>query len=224
MEEELYLDESIDKCDLKVPANPIPYNFYKRFRYRLVEMSKEYPERNEMLFLLDIGTGYRLQDLVDLTIGEIKESLRNGEFLIQEKKQYNAWLKYMQDNPKSTRKKPAKRPAEIEFRSELEKKLKEFVKGKKNSEYAFKSKGRRGYITSKSFSRVLKEVGEDLGLEHISGHSLRKSYATWLYEVTNDIVFISKQLGHKSPETTMRYIGIDKKERKKAARIMSGML
>lgn len=224
MEEELYLDEEIDKSDLKVPANPIPYNFYKRFRYRLVEMSKEYPERNEILFLLDIGTGYRLQDVVDLTIGEIKEALLNGEFLIQEKKQYNAWLKYMQENPKSNRKKPTKRSAEIEYRSELEKKLKEYVKGKKNSQYAFKSKGVYGHITSKSFSRFLKGVGEDLGLEHISGHSLRKSYATWLYEVTNDIVFVSKQLGHKSPETTMRYIGIDKKDRKKAARIMSSML
>lgn len=214
----------LDRADLKVPANPIPYNSYKRFKYKLEENSKVHTERNLMLFLIGIGTGYRLQDIVDLTIGDLREALQNGSFLIQEKKQYNSWLKHIKDNPKSKRKKPNKRYAEIEPRSELEKSLKVYVKGKKNSEYAFSSNGDYGYITAKSFSRVLKSVGEELGLEHISGHSLRKTYATWLYEMTNDIVFVSKQLGHKSPETTMKYIGIDRKDKKRAAGIISGML
>ena len=214
----------LDRADLKVPANPIPYNCYKRFKYKLEENSKIHTERNLILFLIGIGTGYRLQDIVDLTIGDLREALQNESFLIQEKKQYNSWLKHIKDNPKSKRKKPSKRYAEIEPRSELEKSLKVYVKGKKNSEYAFPSNGEYGYITAKSFSRVLKNIGEELGLEHISGHSLRKTYATWLYEMTNDIVFVSKQLGHKSSETTMKYIGIDRKDKKRAAGIISGML
>ncbi|WP_373599438.1 tyrosine-type recombinase/integrase [Paraclostridium bifermentans] len=218
------LNEDIDKIDLKVPANPIPHNYYKRFRYKLEENSKIHSKRNNVLFLLGIGTGYRNQDIVDLTIGDIREALQNGSFLIQEKKQYNSWLKHIKDNPKSRRKKPNKRYAEIEPRSELEKTLKDYVKGKKNSEYAFPSNGDYGYITAKSFSRILKNIGEELGLENISGHSLRKTYATWLYEMTNDIVFVSKQLGHKSPETTMKYIGIDRKDKKRAAGIISSML
>lgn len=224
MNGEIYLDEEIDRAEIKVPANPIPRRHYKRFRYRLVEISKEQQERNEMLFLLGIGTGYRLQDLVDLTIGEIKEALLKGEFLIQEKKQFNSYIKHKQDNPDSKRKKPAKRPAEIEFGSELEKNLKKYVKGKKNSEFAFKSNRKYGHITAKSFSRILKNVGLDLGLENISGHTLRKTYATWLYENTKEILFVSEQLGHKSPETTKVYIGIKKENRKKAARLISSML
>lgn len=224
MNGERYVDEALDKLDIKVPSNPIPYRYYKRFRYRLIEMSKEKQERNEMLFLLGIGTGYRLQDIVDLTIGEIKEALLKGEFLIQEKKQYNSYLKHKQDNPDSKRKKPGKRPAEIELGSELENQLKKYVKGKKNSEFAFKSNKCKGYITAKSYSRILKNVGLDLGLENISGHSLRKTYATWLYEETKDIIFVSEQLGHKSPETTKLYIGIKKENRKKAARLISSML
>lgn len=224
MNGEMYLDEEIDRSELKVPSNPIPHKYYRRYRYRLVEMSKEHQERNEILFLLGIGTGYRLQDLVDLTIGEIKEALLKGEFLIQEKKQYNSYLKHKQDNPDSKRKKPAKRPAEIEFGSELEKQLKKYVKGKKNSEFAFKSNRKQGHITAKSYSRILKNIGLDLGLENISGHSLRKTYATWLYEDTRDIIFVSEQLGHKSPETTKLYIGIKRENRKKAARLISSML
>ena len=217
-------NEYIDRSDLKVPANPIPHSSYKRFKYKLEENSKVYAERNMMLFLIGIGTGYRNQDIVDLTIGDIREALKNGSFLIQEKKQYNSWLKHIKDNPNSKRKKPNKRYAEIEPRSELEKALKVYVKGKKNSEYAFPSNGDYGYITAKSFSRILKNTGEELGLENISGHSLRKTYATWLYEMTNDIVFVSKQLGHKSTETTMKYIGLDKKDKKRAAGIISSML
>ncbi|MGL5751073.1 MAG: tyrosine-type recombinase/integrase [Paraclostridium sp.] len=224
MNEDSYVDEDLDRSDIKVPANPIPHNSYKRFRYRLQENSKMYAKRNEMLFILGIATGYRLQDIVDLTIGDIREALLDNSFLIQEKKQYNSWLRHIKDNPKSKRKKPLKRVAEIEYRSELEKMLKEYIKGKKSSEFAFPSTKEHGHITAKSYSRVLKNIGEELGLENISGHSLRKTYATWLYETTNDIVFVSKQLGHKSPDTTMKYIGIDRKDKKRAAGIISSML
>lgn len=224
MIKDFYLTEEIDKADLKVPSNPIPHNYYKRFKYKLQENSKVNAERNSILFLVGIATGYRLQDIVDLTIGDIREAIQNGNFLIQEKKQYNSWLTHIKENPNSKRKKPNKRYAEIEPRSELEKSIKDYVKGKKNSEYAFSSNGKYGYITAKSFSRVLKNIGEEIGIEHISGHSLRKTYATWLYEMTNDIVFVSKQLGHKSPETTMKYIGLDRKDKKRAAGIISSML
>ena len=57
----------------KVPANPIPKKHYERFKLKLEEYSEDNAERNLTLFLLGIGTGYRTQDIVDLTIKDIKE-------------------------------------------------------------------------------------------------------------------------------------------------------
>lgn len=41
-----------------------------------------------MLFLLARATGYRMQDIITLTVGEIKDALDKGYFEIQEQKQY----------------------------------------------------------------------------------------------------------------------------------------
>ena len=96
------------------------------------------------------------------------------KFIIQESKQYNAWKTHIANNPNSKRKPPA--PRESIIQTNLRKKIKEYVKGKKNSEYAFESEKYPGEpITPKTYSAILKKVGEELGLKHITGHSLRKT-------------------------------------------------
>ncbi len=124
----------LDKQDKKIPAKPIPEHMIKRFAYRLEEMSKDFKERNLILYRLGIGTGYRMQDLVDLTIGDIREALEIGYFEIHEKKQYNAYLTHIKKNPNSKRKPPKKRKAIIS--SSLKIALIDYVKGKRKSQYA----------------------------------------------------------------------------------------
>ncbi len=221
MNEELYLDELIDKQDKKVPAKPIPEHMIKRFAYRLEEMSKDFKERNLILYRLGIGTGYRMQDLVDLTIGDIREALENGYFEIQEKKQYNAYLTYIKKNPNSKRKPPKKRKAIIS--SSLKIALIDYIKGKRKSQYAFESK-KGGHISSQSFSRILREVGKTLGLKAISGHSLRKTYARRIYDRTGNIERVRQRLGHKSVETTKEYIGFYDEEMKEDASLFDDLL
>lgn len=206
----------------KVPSNPIPERKYERFKYKLEEISGKYAERNLMLFYLDVGTGYRVQDLVELTIGEIKEALDNEEFCIQEQKQYKAWLKHIKKHPSSRRKAPKKRYAPI--KPMLRKLLKAYVKGKYKSEYAFKSNKGDSHITAKSYSNILSKVGKDLDIENISGHSLRKTYATRIYEATGDLEKVRKALGHQSIETTKQYLGIEAEVREEAASIADDKL
>lgn len=223
MNEELYLDELIDKQDKKVPAKPIPENYIKRFAYRLEEMSKEFASRNIMLYMIGIGTGYRMQDIVDLTIGDIKEALGFGYFEIQEKKQYKSWLTYMKKNPDSKRKPPKKRKAIIS--SSLNAALTEYVKGKRKSQYAFESKkGKQAHISSQSFSRILREVAKTLGLKAITGHSLRKTYARRIYDRTGNIERVRQRLGHKSVETTKEYIGLYDEEMREDASLFDDLL
>lgn len=203
----------------KGTAAPIPQNKYERFKEQLIEHSKKYADRNLNLFILARATGYRMQDLVELTIGQLKDALDEGYFLIQESKQYNQWLANLHRYP--NKKKPDKR--KVYIKSNLENYLREYVKGKKRSEYAFPSnKSKKGLepIEQKSFSAILTEVGKSMGLKNISGHSLRKTYATRIYEKSGkDLEKVRIALNHQSVEETKRYLGIKEKMKEDAAEI-----
>lgn len=216
----------------KVAANAIPEFLIDRFRYKLEELSgtlkgqedvNEYlKERNIMLFDFGISTGYRMEDLVDLTIGKIREFLDEGKITIQEKKQYKSWVTRINKNPMSKEKKPDVRIVYIP--TKLEKTLRKYVKGKKSSEYAFKSHKRNSYIEASSFSDILKEVATELDLDDITGHSLRKTYATILLNRTGKLDYVSDMLGHKSIEQTRRYLKLKENSIKDAAKILNSIL
>nr|DAF76766.1 MAG TPA: site specific tyrosine recombinase [Caudoviricetes sp.] len=198
-------------------SSPIPFAKYEKFKETLVEYSDRNKERNLMLFILGRSTGYRLGDLVGLTIGQLKDALHDGYFLIQESKQYEQWKTSLIKNPK--KKKPEKREAPIG--KNLERYLREYVKGKKRSEYAFPSnKNINEHITQKAYSSILTKVGNSIGLKNISGHSLRKTYATKIYEESNkDLEQVRVALNHQSIEETKRYLGIKEKMKIDAALI-----
>jgi len=197
--------ELVDKV-LKVPANHIPDNKYERFKLRLKEYSNRNSERNSMLFILGVATGYRSQDITDLTIQQIRQALNDGEFVIQEKKQYRAWITHIENYPNSKKKKPDVRRSPI--KKTLNKLLKEYVVNKRASDYAFTSQKGNDYISEKSFSEILSKVGNAIGLKHISGHSMRKTFAHKIWERTHDLEKVRIALGHKSIEVTRRYLGI----------------
>jgi integrase len=211
---------------IKKPSKPISESHYERFKYRLEEISGELAERNITLFLLDIATGYRIQDVIDLTISDIQKALENGYFEIQEKKQYNAWKTHIKKNPKSQKKVPEMRKHDIV--PQLESVIKKYIKGKKKSEYAFPSQKGDGsmHISAKAYSDILKKVAEDkeINLRNITGHSLRKTYARRLYEATNDLEYVRIALGHLSIEVTKRYLGLDDEVKECAAKIAARKL
>lgn len=205
----------------KVPANPIPEKHYDRFKYKLEELSKRYSERNLMVFYIGVASGYRTQDIVDLTIGQIKEAIENEKFIIQEKKQYNDWLTHMRKHPKSNKKPP--NPREAIIKPNLKRLLKQYVKGKNNSEYAFAS-NKGNHIESSSYSDILADIGKELELKNISGHSMRKTYANRLWEQTKDIEYVRIALGHTNIETTKRYLGLSNGIKEDAAEITDDRL
>lgn len=202
----------------KGTAAPIPQNKYSRFKEKLSEYSQKYSDRNVTLFILARATGYRMGDLTNLTVGELKDALNEGYLIIQESKQYKLWQSKLRENP--NKKKPDKRKAKIG--NNLDEYLRNYLKGKKRSEYAFPSNKNKGSepIEPKSYSRILKEVGEQIGLKHISGHSPRKTYATRIYEKSGgDLEKVRMALNHQSIEETKRYLGIKEKMIEDAANI-----
>ena len=212
---------------IKAAAKRIPEEKYERFKNRLIEKSNKWEERNITLFLLGIATGYRLQDLVDLTIADIKEALNNECFVIQEKKQYKAWETYIEKNPGKYRKAPEPRSHDII--PKLENILRKYIKGKKASEYAFPSQKGNGssHITAKAYSDILKNVAEDktIKLKHITGHSLRKTYSRRLYESSgHDLEYVRIALGHSSVEITKKYLDLNEDVKRSAAKIAGDKL
>lgn len=206
----------------KVPANAIPEGKQRQFRYRVEELSGKYSDRNLMLLELGVATGYRLQDIVRLTVGEIKDSLENGELEIQEQKQYKAWKRYISKNPSSNRKSPKKR--RVSINTVLRKRLSVYCKNKAKSSYAFESNKGSGHITAKAYSEFLSKVGASLGLDNISGHSLRKTFARNIWEVTRSLEKVRLALNHKSIETTKVYLGLDEEDRSESFRIADDKL
>lgn len=224
IEEELYLDEEENEDGpKKVAAEPIPEIHYNAFKDRLLERSIDCPERNITLFYVGVATGYRLGDIVGLRIGDIKRYLEAGKFTIQESKGYKAWEKEKAKNPNSKKKVPAKRETIIQ--PKLRKILRDYIKGKRNSQYAFENETYKDrHISAKGYSKILKDTALDIDIDHITGHSLRKTYATRLYKEKNDLEFVRRALGHKSIETTKVYLGLENEIKEDASRIADSKL
>jgi len=60
-------------------------------------------------------------------------------------------------------------------------------------------------------------VSIGLSPEFYSAHSLRRTKATFLYERGVTVEIIGRLLGHKSPASTIRYLGIDEAQAQNAA-------
>ena len=159
-------------------------------------------ERDYVLFILGITTGYRAGDLVELRVRDIKEALRRLEFTIFEGKKMNC---------KNIRERNRK-PRTVEIRPKVGKILREYIKNKKDYEYVFQSrKGANNHIGVQAVSNILKEAAGYFGLYDITAHSMRKTYAYKIYiNSGKDIVAVKELLGHSSIEETKKYLGLDK--------------
>lgn len=186
---------------IKRPSKPI------KSREKVLDIQdylKYKNERDYILFLVGITTGYRAGDLVKLKVRDIKETIKRKEFTIYEGKKMNS---------KNIREKNRK-PRSVELLPKVAKILKEYIKDKKDYEYMFKSrKGNNRPIGVQAVSNIIKEAGEYFGLYDISAHSMRKTYAYKIYIDSGcDIVAVKELLGHGSIEETKAYIGLDREK------------
>lgn len=186
---------------IKRPANPI------KQPSKVLDIQDYLRERNErdfVLFALGVATGFRAGDLVALQVRDVKEALRTGYFRIMENKKLNS---------KNIRK-SNRVPREVVIISNLERVLKNYISGKKDYEYMFPSrKGSYDHIGVARVSTILKEAGDTFGLDNITAHSMRKTYAYCIFvESDYNIVVVKEMLGHSSIEETKRYLGLNRSD------------
>ncbi len=162
-------------------------------------------ERDYVLFMLGIMTGYRAGDLVSLKVRDIKEALEVGKFIILESKKKNS----------NNIKEKNKRPRKAEIIPELDKILREYIRNKSDYEYMFPSRKGNSYINVERVSKILKEAANFFNMKNITAHSMRKTYAYTIY-INNDkdLLTVKELLGHSSINETKAYLGLDEELKK----------
>ena len=156
-------------------------------------------ERDYILFITGVYTGLRISDILRLKVQDVKEK----RFI------------YLRE------KKTSKQNI-IEINKLLEKEYKWYCSDKELDEYLIRS--REG--VNKPLSRVrayeiIKQVGEDFGIENLGTHTLRKTFGYHYYRQTKDVGTLMKMFNHSDPSITLRYIGIIQDEMNKARRNFS---
>lgn len=89
------------------------------------------------------------------------------------------------------------------------------------AEDAEKRKKKAMYLI-RAINRRMANVGEKLGIGHISTYTARHSFATVLKRSGTNIAFISESLGHNDLKTTENYLAsFEREERQKNAQLLT---
>ena len=153
-------------------------------------------KRNELLFTLGINSALRVSDLLGLKVADVldeKGQLKEAVSL-NERKTGKSKLFPLNDSAKKA--------------------IKEYVDETKPEHDAPLFPSRKG---GKAISRVqaweiLSNAAEEVGLEHVGTHTLRKTFGYHVYKRTNNLGLVQKLLNHRSSGETLRYIGIEQGE------------
>ncbi len=190
------------KRKIKSASKPIKnVKDVKRMIAYLEASSDRFGKRNSILFQIGITTGFRAGDIVELTVGEVREAIKKEEFIILENKKKNT---------KNIRKKNIK-PRRVPVSKKLKSKLKAYISDKEDYEYMFKSNKGDSHIAVDTISKILKNAGEYLGLYYTTAHCMRKTYAYKIYiESGYDIIAVKEMLGHSSIEETKLYLDLER--------------
>lgn len=146
---------------------------------------KEWNERNYMLFVFGINLGLRISDIIKLKVKDVQgnyiqtREMKTGKIL---KRKMNRYL-----------------------REEVQ----EYVKEMNPQDYLFKSrKGKNRHITREAAYYILKAAAEDIGIDNVGTHTMRKTFGYHHYKRNKDVGMLMVLFNHASPDITLRYIGI----------------
>ena len=170
--------------------------------------------RDNMLFIVGINFGLRVSDLLTLRFSH----------LIDERFSFKTTFPILEKKTKNTRK--VKRNRYITINDAVVDAVTLYLENTPNvklSDFMFRGESNRcgrnnnKAMSRKSADRILKEVGEALGLNiHIATHTLRKTFAYHqMVQSGNDprkLLLLQKMFGHSTSAQTLDYIGITGEE------------
>ena len=142
-------------------------------------------EKYAMCFNIGYSTGLRISDILSLRVKNVKKRIKVREM-------------------------KTKKVKNVKLHKVLRKTIKEYVKDKKlkNNHALIPSNEREKCkpISRVQVHNIFRRTGLKMGLELISTHSMRKTYAEKIYAETGQISAVKKALNHEREKTTLRYL------------------
>jgi integrase len=158
------------------------------------QILKSKNERNFIMFAIGIYTGLRISDILQLKVKDLK----NQEYLTL--------------NEKKTRK-----ASRILINPLLKRDLRKYLENRNDDEYIIKSREGSNKPLKRSMAyKILRDAANELGLQDIGTHTLRKTFGYHYYQKTKDIGMLMELFNHSKESITLRYIGVNQDMRDKA--------
>lgn len=158
--------------------------FNKDYQDKFKMYLKATNTRDYIIYLIGTTTGLRVSDIVKLKVTDISKGFIN---VVEQK------------TGKTKR---------CKLNQELKELLNSYIKGLKGV-YLLPTR-QSSHISTRQVQRIIKKVAEKLGIaENINSHSLRKTYAYNLYNVSNNnIALVMEALNHSKESITLKYLCI----------------
>lgn len=159
---------------------------------------KSQSQRDLLLFVLGINTGIRVSDLLSLKVQDVWDGKRTKEFLYLKDSQSGEERAYYLNH---------------RVHQELKNYLSQF--NLKDSDYLFKSSRNEQPISRQQAYRIINKAAKEAGIiGKIGMHTLRKTFGYHAYRKGIAISILMEIYHHHTPAETLRYIGIDKHEKR----------
>ena len=183
--------EDIERCK----------EFLKNRTENAPERYKKSYAKDLLLFKIGLNAGLRVNDLLSI---EWKDIFKPGT------KQFKEYFVPKEQKTQKVRQIFINKS----FRAAVKEYLK-YVPDVKLEGYVFTNRqGNR--LSDASVDKLMKLLEKNLGLENLSTHSLRKTFAYHMYMQTQDLSLVQEILQHSSVAVTRRYLGISQEVKKNA--------
>lgn len=148
---------------------------------------KENGTRDLLLFSLGINSALRVSDLLRLKVKDVRDKSH-----LEVREQKTDKLK------------------RFPLRGKLLELIRVYIRYKSDNDYLFPSRnGENKPLTRVMAYMIINSACRKAGIqEHISMHTLRKTFSYHHYQTYKDVAILQYLLNHSSPSITLRYIGI----------------
>ena len=147
---------------------------------------RSWNERNYILFLVGINTGFRIGDILKLRVKDVQ-----------------GWHIRVREQKTGKQK-------TIKMTRTLKNELRKYVEGKPLHHYLFQSRnGVNKPLDRRTVYWILKTAGNDLGIENIGTHTMRKTFGYHAWKQSVPPAMLMGIYNHSSYQITRRYLGSD---------------
>jgi site-specific recombinase XerD len=165
-------------------------------------------QRDASLVVVLLNTGLRLQEALDLHLSDVQIGDRKGQINVRHGKGIKQRII----------------PLNADARKALQEWMEVRPKGISDFLWVAVENAAKGPLSGRSVQRVILRLGQDAGLENLTPHMLRHSFAKNLLDNGVGLEKVAALLGHSNLNTTRVYITPNQNDLEKAVECLIGNL